>query len=137
MRTETHTSNFWYKNFLQLLLHTNKPPIVNQFKKDLDEGKEICFDLLRNSRGKTINSGQTKNQINRAKQSKHAAKENELTPEQQQQQQQQQPQQQQNRPQNKPGKLIGKWLGKFKASLSWARKKSVTILLYRTRCLIP
>ena len=48
-------------------------------KKDLDEGKEICFDLLQNSQGNTINSRQEKNS---AKRSQHAAKENEFTPEQ-------------------------------------------------------
>ena len=32
----------------------------NSVKKDLDEGKEICFDLLQNSQGKIINSRQNK-----------------------------------------------------------------------------
>ena len=46
---------------------------VIQYKKGLDEGGEIYFDLLQNSQGKKINSSQTK-----IKPSELGAKQNEL-----------------------------------------------------------
>ena len=77
--TEAHISNFSIKTFYNF--YCTLVNLVEQIilKKDLDEGKEICFDLLQNSQGNTINSRQ-KNYS--AKKSQHAAKENEFTPEQ-------------------------------------------------------
>ena len=93
--TEAHISNFSIKtfyNFYYTLINLLEQISV---KKDLDEGKEICFDLLQNSQGNTINSRpkKKKKKKNGAKKSQHAAKENEFTPE-----------QRKTRPQNKPGK---------------------------------
>ena len=64
-------------------------------KKDLDEGKDICFDLLKNSQGNTINSRQKITA--RKKVNTRLLKENEFTPE-----------QRKTRPQKKKnGKFIG------------------------------
>ena len=56
--TEAHISNFSIKTFYNF--YCTLINLVEQIgvKKDLDEDKEICFDLLQNSRGNTINSRQ-------------------------------------------------------------------------------
>ena len=60
MATEAHISNFGIKTF-----YTNYCTLINlleqiSVKKDLDEGKEICFDLLQNSQGKIKNTARKK-----------------------------------------------------------------------------
>ena len=51
-------SNFSIKTFYNF--YCTLINLVEQIsvKKDLDEGKDICFDLLQNSQGNTINSRQ-------------------------------------------------------------------------------
>ena len=53
-------SNFSIKTFYNF--YCTRINLLEQIsvKKDLDEGKEICFDLLQNSQGHTINSRQKK-----------------------------------------------------------------------------
>ena len=55
---EAHISNFSIKTFYNF--YCTLINLVEQIsvKKDLDEDKEICFDLLQNSQGNTINSRQ-------------------------------------------------------------------------------
>ena len=65
--TEAHISNFSIKtfyNFYYTLINLLEQISV---KKDLDEGKEICFDLLQNSQGNTINSRPKKKKTARKK----------------------------------------------------------------------
>ena len=92
-------SNFSIKTFYNF--YCTRINLLEQIsvKKDLDEGKEICFDLLQNSQGHTINSRQKKKQREK---SQHAAKENEFTPE-----------QRKTRLQNKTGKFIASQLCKL------------------------
>ena len=55
---EAHISNFSRKTFCNF--YCTLINLVEQIsvKKDLDEDKEICFDLLQTSQGNTINSRQ-------------------------------------------------------------------------------